>query len=81
MARRLPPVLEAATRTAETAADRWRHHRRVCHGCATAANGGPPGSACEPGYRLWQDESRTARAAARLRAVGAGQEQLTMPAC
>ena len=80
MARRLPPALEAATRDHEVSAAAWRAHRKMCSACTNAIRQERPQLACEPGYRLWQADTRAGHAEARLRAQGDawGQSQLTL---
>jgi cytochrome c2 len=61
MARRLRPALEAAHRTHEVAAARWRTHRKECHNCHQAERDSRPSLACEVGFRLWQAVTRSGR--------------------
>lgn len=78
MARRLRPALEAAHRTAEAAAARWRTHRQGCHDCHLAFRDLRSSLACEAGFRLWQDHDRARRAEDSRRGQDAAQAGLQL---
>lgn len=78
MARRLRPALEAAHRTAQTAAQAFRTHRQGCHPCTLAYRDSRPHLACEAGFRLWQARDKATRQEATRRALDAAQAGLQL---
>jgi hypothetical protein len=78
MPRRLPPALEAATRTHEATAAAWRAHRQMCDACNRANKTTTPRRACDDGYRLWQADTRARAEEERRRAHSDAQAQLQL---
>lgn len=78
MARRLRPALENAHRTAEVDAAAWRTHRQGCHDCTLGYRANRPALACGPGFRLWQDHTRSGREESERRATDADQAALQL---